>query len=521
MKLPKIFVCVLLSSPLFGQQNLLPISSFYKDQFFSPIKISEDTTKFYNGNAFLPSSEGLFNLHDFIRDKSVLYYDELEYLFKKQLIELRGDGYYVTLSPTLNLGLGKDFEDTSATRLFNNTRGFVIEGDILKNFSFTTSLYENQNRFTAYETEYYSSLGERYPQADSSYLTQNAIVPGAARTKPFKVGGFDYAYAIGNVVYRPNKQLLFSAGNNAQFVGMGYRSLLLSDNSVPAIYFRMDGTFFDKFNFTLLRSKQFNLLRRPNFTTVEPYYEPKLFSSHYIDYWVLPKWRIGVFEGSYWNVGDSISTQKVRGAYYVPIPFIGSAIENDKKQVSTLAGIQTSYWFDGNLRFYGQLALSNWDVNAIGSQLGMRYYQPFGLKDAMVQVEYNNVPKRLYISDNSRLNYSAYNLPSAHPKGNGFQEYIVRFNYTKKRFYGEVKSILYLLKNHETGNLIASNPDLIQRTGQIYHQQIELGYRVNKRMNLEIFLQSRYRFSSMAGEDNTNALMFGLRTGLINHYDDF
>ncbi len=521
MRAVYLFLFIFLPFLSIGQQNLLPISSYYKDQLFAKQQQGQNTYLQYSGSLFLPCAESQFNLHAYIRDSSVQYYDFTEHLFKKHLIEIKGDGYYVTLSPNFNLGLGKDLSDTNSARLFNNTRGFTIEGDILEKFSFSTALYENQNRFTLYENEYYSSIGERYPQSDSSYLTQNAIIPGAARTKPFKVGAFDYAYAIGNLVFKPNKRLLISAGNNAQFVGMGYRSLLLSDNSVPAIYLRADGNITDKLTYTVLRSKQFNVLRRPNFSTVEPYFETKLFSSHFIHYRLNDKLNVGVFEGSYWNVGDSISQQKVRGAYYIPLPFVGSAIENDHQQVNILAGLQASYTLHASIRFYGQLALSNWDTKSIGSQLGVRYYEILGLSNSMLQIEYNNVPKRLYLSDNSRLNYSAYNLPSAHPKGNGFQEYIVRFNYTKKRFYGDVKSILYQLKNYESANLIASNSSITPSSGQIYHQQLELGYRFNKRMNLELFLQHRYRSSSLAGEINTYAFMFGLRTGLINHYDDF
>lgn len=516
-----LFILFLIPVLSFGQQNLLPISSFYKDQLFSKIDLSSEKSILYTGPSFLPIHESSFNLHTYIRDSSIQYYDFFEHLFKKHLIEIKGEGYDIHISPTLNLGLGKDFLDTSNRRLFNNTRGFLVEGDILKNFSFSTALYENQNRFTGYETNYYSSVGERYPQADSSYLVQNAIIPGAARTKPFKEGAFDYAYAIGNIVYRPIQQLIFTAGNNAQFVGMGYRSLLLSDNSVPAIYFRADAQLFQKLKFTFLRSKQFNLLRRPNYTTVEAYYESKLYAAHYLDYRVNDRLSVGLFEGSYWKVGDSVSSQAVRGAYYIPAPILGAAITNDPQQVSSLLGLNVGYLFYKGIRVYAQLALSDWKTTSIGSQIGVRYYNVLGLPHSMLQVEYNHVPDKLYVSENTRLHYSSYNLPSAHPKGNGFDELVMRFTYTHKRFYTDIKSILYVLKDHQTGNLIASNFNLPSVSGEIYNQQIELGYRINRRMNLEVFAQHRFRSSSLTGEINTSAFLFGLRTGLLNHYDDF
>lgn len=505
----------------FGQQNLLPISSFYKDQLFRPHPMSEKLIVQFSGSSFLPRSEGDFNLHQIIRDSSVQYYDFTDHLFKKHLIEIKGDGYFITVSPALNIGLGKDFADTSASKLFNNTRGILVEVDIMDNFSFSTALYENQNRFTRYESDYYSSIGERYPSADSTYYVENGIIPGAARTKPFKGDGFDYAYAIGNLVYAPNHYLRLSAGNNAQFVGMGYRSLLLSDNSVPAIYIRADIDLTKKLNYTVLRSKQFNVLRRQFSTTVEKYYEPKLFSTQYLNYQFTPKFSAGLFEGTYWNVGDSVSSKDVNGAYYIPLPFVGSALVNNSNEANVLAGIQAQYALKYNCQLYGQLALSNWNTQSIGSQIGVRYYDFLGLKNSLLQLEYNNVPKQLYMADNSRINYSAYNLPSAHPKGNGFQEIVLRANYTKKRLYADIKGVAYILKDYQEGNLIASNNNLVKQNGTIYHQQLELGYRVNLKMNLEIFVQHTYRSVSFAGSQNTNAAIFGLRTGLINHYNDF
>ncbi len=521
MKVVGFLVLLFFANFLFGQQNTLPISSFYKDQLFRSHRISEDVKIQFIGSSFLPITEKAFNLHHYIRDSSVQYYEPIDYLFKKHLLEVKGDDYYITISPVVNMGLGQDFEDSLPKRLFNNTRGVLVEVDIMKNFSFMTSLFENQNRFTTYENDYYSSIGERYPKPDSTYAPQNAIIPGAARTKPFKEDGFDYAYAIGNVVYHLHKRMTFTAGNNSQFIGTGYRSLLLSDNSVPSVYFRGDFLIVPGLNYTVLRSKQFNLFRRPNFTTVEAYYEPKLFSTHYLEYLLNGKLSFGIFEGSYWNVGDSVSSKNVHGAYYLPLPFLGGGIVNNENEVSTLAGFQVNYLPFSSLKIYGQLAMSNWNTRAIGTQLGLRWYDVLGLKNSMIQAEYNQAPKDLYLSNNSRLNYSSYNLPTAHPKGNGFQELVFRMNYTKKRFYGDLKCVFYDLRSYEQGSLLFDNQSITGLSGQIYHQQIELGYRMNRKMNLEIFIQHLYRNNDLSGPEFTNAIIGGIRTGLRNHYNDF
>src|SRR5690606_22040970 len=146
-----------------------------------------------------------------IADTSKQYTEFTYRLFQKHLFEIKGDNYYLTISPVFDFSLGKDIADTASRRLFQNTRGFHVEGDFFKNFSFSTSFYENQSRNAAYQSDYYRSIGERYVNAaDSTYFSAFAVVPGSARTKDFKGDGFDYAYAIGSIVYQPWKVLTLS-----------------------------------------------------------------------------------------------------------------------------------------------------------------------------------------------------------------------------------------------------------------------------------------------------------------------
>ena len=228
-----LFILSFSSNDFLSQQNTVSINSFYKDQLYAPQKNGN-----YNGGDFLPVIESEYNLPKYISDSTKQYYKVTSILFKKHLIELKGDDYYFTISPVFDLSIGKNSKDDSlAPRKFQNTRGFFIEGDFFDKFSFSSSFYENQARFTEYQKEYYESLGELYPSGNG-YNVQNAVIPGGARTKPFKEDGFDYAYAFGNVVYKFNKSLTFIAGNDNRFIGSGYRSLLLSDNSLNSPYFQ-------------------------------------------------------------------------------------------------------------------------------------------------------------------------------------------------------------------------------------------------------------------------------------------
>lgn len=500
----------------FGQQNLLPLHSFYKDQLFA-----NKLSKPYNEGSFLPVSEGDYDLIPAILDSTPRYYTVTDILYRKHLIEITSKDCYITISPAANISSGKDFTDTSDRRLMQNTRGVFVEGDFFKKFSFATSFYENQARFTPYETNYYSSVGERYQNSAGEYFAQNAVIPGAGRTKDFKGDGYDYAFAVGYFSYKPIKQVRITAGNNPQFIGDGHRSLLLSDNSFAAPYLRLDWKLNPKFNFTYYRSRLINLLRRSVSSSAEVYYETKGHSVNYFTYKPNDKMSVSLFEGSIWNRGDSLTSTTSHPLYYNPVPFVSSLILDGKNEVVSLLGINVNYQLGEKHRLYGQFAMNDWNSNKMGYQLGYRGYNFFGLTDFMLQVEFNDVPTKMYEASNPRLNYSHFNLPLAHTKGSGFRELILRANYEYIHWFIDVKMAYYNLKDYAQDAhlaLYSSSPEI---NANVFYQSTEIGYRFNRKMNLSIFGRWRIRSTTEAGIPMANTVQIGMRTALTNHYDDF
>lgn len=500
---------VLITYTGWGQQTLEPIDSYHKDRLWglNPTIPS-----------FLPQPEGVFALRKTIADSSKQYYMLTQKMYKEYLVEIKGDGYRIDIQPILDVQRGNDKADTNVRTLFSNTRGISFEVDLLDKISFSTAIYENQNRFSLYESGYYNSIGERYPDPDSTYHIENAVIPGAARTKPFKGDAYDYGYAIGSVIYRANKHLIFMGGNNGLFVGRGYRSLFLSDNSVPATYIRADIQA-KRWSYTILRSKHFNLLRRPFRTTVESYYEQNLFSSQYLSYKPTDWLHISYFEGSKWWLGDSVTTTKVDPSFYLPVPFLAQTLQGSDSLFYSLNGLQLETSFP-DFCVYSQIALNGTKIDKAAFQMGVRIY-PRKLKNFNFQLEYNNVPDGIYTAANSRLNYSAYNLPLAHPKGQSFQEAIFRLSYSFERFYVDCKWIHYTLEAYQETSLIVSPIDLNQNNRSIFHQLIELGYRFNPKNDLKLFARHLYRTENQGAYQKTQLLMLGLSINVINHYNDF
>lgn len=516
MKRLLLFGSILVCLPLFAQQSLIPLHTFYKDQLLANKKNSP-----YNAGSFYPACEDDYDLIKAINDSTPQYYDFTHVLFQKYLFEIRGKDYYLKISPAIEFAYGKDIADTNDRTLFQNTRGLHVEGNLFNNFAFSTSLYENQGRYTQYESDYYRAHGELYPSVGTgTYFSQNAVIPGGARTKDFKGDGFDYAYAVGYFVYKPFKFLRVSAGNNQQFIGDGYRSLLLSDNSYSAPYFKIDWKISSKFAFTYYRARHMNLLRRPLTGSVEAYYEAKGYSVNYFTYKPTNSISVSLFESGEWNRGDSIVSKSSHPLYYNPVPFVSGLALKNKNEVASLLGLNISAQISKNNRIYGQVAMNDYDIKKTAVQLGIRSYRLFGLEDFMVQAEYNYVAPDTYKSSNPRLNAVHYNLPIAHPKGDGFHEAIIRANYEVRRVYVDIAMIQYWLINHSDVDLLPVYRDFPKYNDNLFYSNVELGYRFNRKMNLCLYAAWTYRQTTTDINPTTNAFYVGLRTGFINHYKD-
>lgn len=507
------FLMVFISVCAFSQENTASLTPFYKNRLYTTRKNYEP----YAGSSFYPITQSQYNLESKIADSSKQYYTITEILFKKHLLEFKGADYYLTISPIIDFTYSRDLNDTLNHKLFQNTRGFSIEGDLFKNFSFSTRFYENQSRNSAYEQSYYRMRGEQYPKGQN-YATDNAVVPGGGRTKPFKGDGFDYASAVGNIVYHPIKKLLLVAGNDQQFIGDGYRSLLLSDNSYSSPYYKAIYSISSKWEFNYYRTRHLNLIRKPISSTVESYYEAKGYAVNYLSYKPTNKVSISLFEGTHYFRDDSIRSNKSHPLYYNPIPLISTFALSDTV-ANSIIGLNASYQLNATFRFYGQLAL-NAKKEKVGVQIGTRIIEPFKKENLFFQIEYNTVPDGLYNASLSRLNYSHYNLPLAHTKGSGFNEVLLIANYDWNRLFIENKSVYYQLTNYSSTVLMPIEKTTTTYTGSLLNNKVTLGYRFNPKMNLVLFGAWTYRTSTDLNP-STNLFSVGLKTAITNNYSDF
>lgn len=527
-----ILVCS--SFSLKAQQRLYSLQNYYRDRLFFHTNPSADslatTSPFrYSGSCFFPQTESeLFSADELKAEKTRKKWLGRK-LFQEHLFDIKGKNYRISIDPLINFSGGKDLRDTSGALLYQNTRGVQVQGEIGKYFSFSTDFRENQQHFAPYQTAYIQAHGEAYP-TDSGYVIQNGFVPGAARTKPFKIGAFDYAYATGVVTYAPLKQLRISFGNNKHFIGAGYRSLLLSDNAANFPYLQLSYKINKKLSGEVIYAQQINLLRTLRNSTPEALYEKKGYTVHYFTYQAIPNLSISLFEGTNWNRGDSLQSQRVNGWYYNPMPLLSTAFLGTQSRWSnTVLGLNVLYTAPVHLAFYGQLAVNQLKSFHPAYQIGLRWSEPFAVKNLFFQTEWNSVPLNFYVSPNFRLNYTHNNLPLAHPMGSGFSEWVFRGNYEWKKVFITYQSNVYLTQydkvNKQFGRPIyalSSTPSAAVEKGMLLLQQVEIGYRFNRSNNLQFFIAGLYR-KAIFPSDKSSALVLsiGLRTNLCNRYFDF
>lgn len=508
------FFALFLTNYVSSQHNLISTHPFFRDKLFSTANNTP-----YCGNSMLPITESSYDLQKYTKDTTVHYYEFAEVLFKKHIVEVKGKDYFFTISPVVEFSVGVDPIVDSKKMLYQNTRGFLVEGDLTKNFSFSTALYENQARFSSYENDFISQHGEFYIKP-TGYVIDNAVVPGAGRTKTFKhLDDYDYAFALGNIIYHAHKKLDIIFGNNQQFIGSGYRSLLLSDNSCGSPYLKVNYNISKRWSFSYLRTRNMNLVRKKATSTVESYYQPKGLSVNYLSFQANEKLNISLFEGAIWQKGDSLSTGRVNPMFYNPVPLIAAFLKDSTCYATN--GLNINWLVNNRIRIYAQAVIGNLNTKQFGLQLGYRGNNYFNIKNLYTQIEYNYVSPQMYRASFYRMSYSNYNLPLAHPKGNGFHEMVLRAGWEYQRCYAEIKSITYFLTQNNPTDLLPVPVVSTISNDKIFHNNLEFGYRMNKKLNLCFFGSITYRVQTGTSIQSNLLFQTGMKTSLISHYNDY
>lgn len=511
--------CVLASFSAFSQSSLLPVSN------------SNPSSRLYrlNDRSIHPAMQSVV-LDQGLRD-SILQKDlpEREWqsknwlfrkLFREHLVEIKSDGYEVNFDFLPDMWIGRQVDRT----IWNNTRELAVEGHVGKQFSFSAAITENQGKYALYYDE---------------YIRRNRVIPGQGNgAKGYKEDGFDFSNSSANLSYTPSKYLNFQLGYGKNFVGNGYRSLLLSDFAFNYPYFKIDATL-GRVQYSVMWA-QFEDLYETVFDDETPF--PKKYGVfHYLDWSVSKRLNLGLFENVMWEPRGGEWT------YAVPILFLHSAQYNNGSPDKLLVGLIGSYKLSDQYTAYGQLAVNEFTLkevfggdgywaNKFGGQLGVRAFDLFKVPELNATVEYNTVRPYTYSASKRIKNYGHYNEPLAHPFGANFKEFLAIVNYRYGRWQARVEGNVAMYGLDRNGlnygkNIFLDYTTRVDDYGvqighglktDFFYANTSLAYLLNPKNNLRIELGYTYRDEKNSDFHNTDGFItIGLRASFKNLYQDF
>ncbi|MDQ3048218.1 MAG: hypothetical protein M3R27_11775 [Bacteroidota bacterium] len=455
------------------------------------------------------------------------------------------DRFNLAIDPLLNFEFGTDFADKTHEALYKNTRGFLARGSIGEKFVFESSFYENQSTFVKYIDNYIIATDDLFPQT-ANYKYN--VVPGQGRSKAFKTNGYDYAMASAYISYTPFRMLNVQVGHGKHFVGDGYRSLLLSDNSFNYPYARITTTY-KNIQYTNLYTSFMNLsnagVKTPPST--ERLFQKKTgsFQMLTVDLW--KRLQLGLFQGMIWQAADTNNRQHVSFNTFDPVIGVNALVYGMHHENNILMGATFRLKIAKSISLYGQYMMddvySSKDKGDVrkknGYQVGFKYYNLFTIRNLHIQAEYNSVRPYAYAAENPLQSYTHYNQALAHPMGANFKEFIGFLNYRLFDFFIEIKANYAekgtdTLSNNFGGNIFRSDNvfPLTQKMDDIYttqglktyitYQDVHIGYLVNPVTNLNIYVGFSNRVERTdKSTANTQFVYLGIRTSLANFYYDF
>lgn len=453
-------------------------------------------------------------------------------LFKEHLFEFREPDYNVFVDFLPDFQLGKSSQNKN---LWLNTRGARVQANIGRDFYFETSFFENQSLMPVYL---------------DSFVARRRVVPGQGEPKISSIGkSYDYAYVNALLSYRPGKYLNFTLGYGSNFIGDGYRSLILSDIGFSYPYLKITGTL-GQFQYTSLWA-QFMDLSNKSFGQAyhDLGYNKKWGVFHYLDWNASKKLTIGLFDAVIWP--DSDSANNKRGfdwSYMNPIIFLRPAEFSAGSSDNALVGMNIKYKLLPKTTIYGQFVLDEfklkeftsrkgWWANKWAAQIGFRSFDLFKVPRLDIQGELNIVRPYTYSYRNGQTNYAHYNQSLAHPLGANFRELLGIASYTYKRWYlrGQLTFALYgqdptrelnygqdIFKSYYTYVQEYNN-----RIGQglktnLFYGQGTIAYVLNPKNNLRLELSAVSRQEKTElGTGKEFIFSFGLRSSFRQLYYDF
>ncbi|MEZ5043072.1 MAG: capsule assembly Wzi family protein [Saprospiraceae bacterium] len=446
------------------------------------------------------------------------------------LYEVNDKYFHLRINPLLNFNISNAKDDTQP--VFLNQRGVVIRGGIDDRIYFMANLLESQARFPDYVND---------------YISQNKVLPGFGLLKTYKSNlfdienGYDFLNGQGMMGFNVSRHVGMQFGYGTNFIGNGYRSLILSNFSNNYLFLKLNWKVW-KFHYQNIFAELAS--QPPSLVGPNDPLPKKYMAMHHLSFNITPNLNVGIFESVIFSRRNNFEFH-----YLVPIILYRALEQGLNSPDNVLIGLDAKWNLFHRLQLYSQLLMDEfkfdelflerrgWWANKFGLQLGLKYVDLFGIDHLDLQVEYNSARPYTYTHRTIEGSYTHYFQPLAHPLGANFRETLLRLRYQPTRkLHLEARLIsastgedadttnwgTNLLISHETREQEYDN-----RIGQGIETQLliaglDISYQIRHNIFLDVQYFYRRKDSTLDQRDNTTQFAgAGIRMNLGKWRMDF
>ena len=409
-------------------------------------------------------------------------------MFDESLVNLDTTDFRLRVDVLGNLEPGTDIDNPDRPFYLTNTRGLLLRASITESIGFYSSFHENQASFPSYY---------------SQYIDSNRVIPGRWRTKTLEEG-YDYGYSMAGIDVRFSNRISGSLGHTKTFIGHGYRSMLLSDNQVayPNLRLSYNGK---KIRYDHRWASLQLTGRVPRDTPSEAPFIRKAANINYLSYKPNSKFEVAIMEAVVWRQwDDSTGSIPVGANYYVPLPFLNTALAPSNDDASAYGGFNVMYQSKPGLIHYGQFA---WDYgDGVAFQLGTKWFDVFDVDGFMMQAELNQSDLGVFGGAND-LGMNHAGQPLGSPLVNGFNEWVLIGEYHRNSWVVRAKYTL------------AQTQREFNRNSELQTFEYRLSYLMNTTSNLNAYICGISRVGDLEG--STHWISAGVQTSIMTFYRDY
>ncbi len=350
------------------------------------------------------------------------------YHHKADAYSVSNDVFDIHINPVVNFEVGTSTGRNDAQRTVTlNTRGIEIRGMINKKLSFYTFLTDNISVIPDYVKDYVN----KYNLNDQRQVIKLPGMPGEGFTKEYRSDPYatDFFSARAYITFQALKNIQLQFGHDRNIIGNGFRSMILSDNSAPYLFLKLN-THIGRFQYQNLFAQL--LYNGTGSIANDQLYPRKYMAMHHLSVNLSKKLNIGFSESVIFH-RDSTTGSAFDLNYLNPVIFYRFVESYQGSLDNAFVGLDFKWNFAKRFSLYGQFMLDEFSAknifkangywgNKYSVQAGLKYINVLGIDNLDYQVEWNTARPYTY-SHYDESNYTHYNQALAHPLGANFEEW--------------------------------------------------------------------------------------------------